>query len=132
METNGIAAVTASPAPMHQGKHFAALILAEAGLKPLVLERGKAVEERVRDVAEVQTGQIDDNSPVAQITYKKIAAVTQDKKLPPRLHKIPHQLVEGFNSLRLNKKIRRTSDLKGGVVLHLLFQKDVFLSDYAV
>lgn len=38
---------------------FAALILAEAGLKPLVLERGKAVEERARDVAEFQSGQID-------------------------------------------------------------------------
>ena len=38
---------------------FAALVLAEAGLKPLVLERGKAVEERVRDVAEFQSGQID-------------------------------------------------------------------------
>ncbi len=29
---------------------FAALILAEAGLRPIVLERGKAMDERVADV----------------------------------------------------------------------------------
>ena len=43
---------------------FAALILAEAGLKPLVLERGKAVEKRVDDVAAFQSGQID--APLAE------------------------------------------------------------------
>ncbi|HBV50991.1 MAG TPA: FAD-dependent oxidoreductase, partial [Clostridiales bacterium] len=30
---------------------FAALLLAEAGLSPIVVERGKQVEERIKDVA---------------------------------------------------------------------------------
>jgi uncharacterized FAD-dependent dehydrogenase len=44
---------------------FAALCLAEAGLKPVILERGKPVDERVRDVAQFwQTGKLDEGSNV--------------------------------------------------------------------
>ena len=44
---------------------FAALCLAEAGMKPIVLERGKPVEERVKDVAQFwQTGRLDPGSNV--------------------------------------------------------------------
>ena len=44
---------------------FAALILSEAGLKPIVLERGKAVEERVKDVRKFREN----------ITVDRVAAV---------------------------------------------------------
>ena len=44
---------------------FAALCLAEAGLKPILLERGKPVEERARDVALFwKTGRLDPRSNV--------------------------------------------------------------------
>ncbi|SHH91003.1 hypothetical protein SAMN02745823_01381 [Sporobacter termitidis DSM 10068] len=44
---------------------FAALCLAEAGLAPVVLERGKPVEERARDVERFwQTGALDEDSNV--------------------------------------------------------------------
>lgn len=44
---------------------FAALILAEAGLSPILLERGKAVEERAKDVQKFwETGSLDESSNV--------------------------------------------------------------------
>ena len=44
---------------------FAALILAKAGARPLLLERGKPVEERAEDIARFQqTGVLDPNSNV--------------------------------------------------------------------
>ncbi len=44
---------------------FAALSLAEAGLRPIVLERGRAVEDRIRDVEEFwKTGRLDTESNV--------------------------------------------------------------------
>lgn len=44
---------------------FAALILAEAGLKPIVLERGASMEERVRAVENFwETGQLDETTNV--------------------------------------------------------------------
>jgi uncharacterized FAD-dependent dehydrogenase len=44
---------------------FAALILAQMGYNPIVLERGKAVEERIKDVNQFwETGQLDTNSNV--------------------------------------------------------------------
>ncbi len=44
---------------------FAALILAQAGLRPIVLERGRKVEERTRDVEHFwETGELDVNSNV--------------------------------------------------------------------
>ena len=44
---------------------FAALVLAEAGLRPIVLERGKAVAERTADVRRFwETGELDDASNV--------------------------------------------------------------------
>ncbi len=44
---------------------FAALILAEAGLRPLVLERGKPCQERIRDVERFwTTGELDPESNV--------------------------------------------------------------------
>ncbi len=42
---------------------FAALVLAEAGLKPIVIERGKKVDERKKDVRHfVETGELDTES----------------------------------------------------------------------
>lgn len=42
---------------------FAGLILASAGLKPIILERGKCVEERKNDILKLQTsGELNENS----------------------------------------------------------------------
>ncbi len=59
---------------------FAALLLARAGLCPIVLERGKPVEERVRDVERFfQTGEL---SPSSNIQYGEGGAGTfSDGKL---------------------------------------------------
>lgn len=63
----GTAALEARPMVVGTGPAglFAALILAEGGYKPLVLERGKAVEERTRDVEEFwKTGELKEESNV--------------------------------------------------------------------
>lgn len=61
---------------------FAALILAETGLKPLVLERGKAVEERVEDVKRFHSGASDGPDPESNVQFGEGGAGTfSDGKL---------------------------------------------------
>ena len=61
---------------------FAALILAEAGLRPIVLERGKAVEERIQDVQKFQSGLASQPDPESNIQFGEGGAGTfSDGKL---------------------------------------------------
>lgn len=61
---------------------FAALILAEAGLRPIVLERGKSVGERVKDVLAFQTGKTDAPDPESNVQFGEGGAGTfSDGKL---------------------------------------------------
>jgi uncharacterized FAD-dependent dehydrogenase len=77
---------------------FAALCLAEAGLKPIVLERGKPVEARARDVALFwETGQLD---PASNVQFGEGGAGTfSDGKLTtgigdPRIPFVLRRFVE--------------------------------------
>ena len=57
---DGPAAIVVGAGP---GGLFAALRLIELGIKPIVLERGKTVTERQRDIAAIpHTGTVDENS----------------------------------------------------------------------
>ncbi|MBR4164339.1 MAG: hypothetical protein IKR11_12520 [Solobacterium sp.] len=77
---------------------FAALILAEGGCRPIVIERGKAVEERTKDVqAFFQTGIL---NPESNVQYGEGGAGTfSDGKLTtrskdPRIRKVFREFVE--------------------------------------
>ena len=77
---------------------FAGLILAEAGLKPLILERGKPVEQRSRDVEHFwSTGELDIRS---NVQFGEGGAGTfSDGKLTtgindPRIAKVNEEFVE--------------------------------------
>lgn len=77
---------------------FAALILAEAGLRPLVLERGRDAERRTRDVEHFwNTGQLD---PDSNVQFGEGGAGTfSDGKLTtgikdPRISKVKEELIE--------------------------------------
>ena len=69
---------------------FAALALAEAGLRPIVLERGERVEERVRDVTRFwETGVLDGESNVqfgeggaGAFSDGKLTTGTHDPRIP--------------------------------------------------
>ena len=76
----------------------AALILAESGLKPIIIERGKPVDERTKDVqAFFQNGILD---PSSNVQYGEGGAGTfSDGKLTtrikdPRVHKLLEEFVE--------------------------------------
>ncbi|MDO4870107.1 MAG: NAD(FAD)-utilizing dehydrogenase [Bacillota bacterium] len=61
---------------------FAALILAEAGFAPIVLERGKAVEERIEDVRRFQSGEMEAPDPESNVQFGEGGAGTfSDGKL---------------------------------------------------
>lgn len=77
---------------------FAGLVLAEAGLKPILLERGKAVEERSRDVDHFwKTGELDESS---NVQFGEGGAGTfSDGKLTtgindPRIAKVNEEFIE--------------------------------------
>lgn len=77
---------------------FAGLILAQAGLRPIVLERGKAVAERTRDVSKFwRTGELNEES---NVQFGEGGAGTfSDGKLTtgiksPYIHKILQELYE--------------------------------------
>ena len=78
---------------------FAALILAEAGLKPIVMERGKCVEERVADVEQFWT-QCAAPDPESNVQFGEGGAGTfSDGKLTTgikdiRIRKVLEELVE--------------------------------------
>lgn len=68
---------------------FAALILAEAGERPIVLERGKAVEERVEDVRRFQSGETDAPDPESNVQFGEGGAGTfSDGKLTTGIRNI--------------------------------------------
>lgn len=78
---------------------FAGLLLAEAGLKPLVLERGQDVDQRVEDVrAYWQSGIV---NPESNVQFGEGGAGTfSDGKLTtrikdPRIAKVTEELIEG-------------------------------------
>ena len=61
---------------------FAALILAEAGLRPIVLERGKPVEERNIEVMRFQSGETSEPDPESNVQFGEGGAGTfSDGKL---------------------------------------------------
>lgn len=77
---------------------FAALILAEAGLRPVVLERGRDADRRTRDVQHFwNTGELD---PVSNVQFGEGGAGTfSDGKLTtgikdPRIVKVKEELIE--------------------------------------
>ena len=77
---------------------FAALILAEAGLRPVVLERGRDADRRARDVEHFwSTGELD---PVSNVQFGEGGAGTfSDGKLTtgirdPRIAKVKEELIE--------------------------------------
>lgn len=76
---------------------FAALILAQAGLRPIIIERGKKVSERKKDVdAFFKTGSLNENS---NVQFGEGGAGTfSDGKLTtgindPRIHKVLQEFV---------------------------------------
>lgn len=77
---------------------FAALILAEAGLRPIVIERGRRVSERAEDVERFwETGELDENSNVqfgeggaGTFSDGKLTTGTKDK----RISKVLDELIE--------------------------------------
>ncbi|WP_069997398.1 NAD(P)/FAD-dependent oxidoreductase [Cellulosilyticum sp. I15G10I2] len=77
---------------------FAALILAQAGFRPIVLERGKSVEKRVEDVDLFwKTGKLDPSSNVqfgegGAGTFSDGKLTTQIKNI--RSHKVLEELVQ--------------------------------------
>ena len=77
---------------------FAGLILAEAGMKPLIIERGRCVEERSADVQRFFAEGILD--PESNVQYGEGGAGTfSDGKLTtriknPRIHKVLEEFVE--------------------------------------
>jgi uncharacterized protein len=78
---------------------FAALILAQAGMRPIVLERGKAAKERARDVQEFwKTGQLDTESNVqfgegGAGTFSDGKLTTQIKDPAGRCAKVIRELI---------------------------------------
>ncbi|MBE6046313.1 MAG: NAD(FAD)-utilizing dehydrogenase [Clostridiales bacterium] len=78
---------------------FAALVLAEAGLKPIVIERGKCVEERVADVEQFWT-KCEAPDPESNVQFGEGGAGTfSDGKLTTgikdiRIRKVLEELVE--------------------------------------
>ena len=115
---------------------FAGLVLAEAGLKPLILERGKPVEERSRDVEHFwETGELDAGS---NVQFGEGGAGTfSDGKLTtgisdPRIAKVNEEFVEagasdtilyrhmphiGTDVLReVVKRIRQKTESLGGTI----------------
>ena len=77
---------------------FAGLILAESGLKPLIIERGKPVEERSRDIEQYFRDGVPD--PDSNVQYGEGGAGTfSDGKLTTRIkderiHKVLGELIE--------------------------------------
>ncbi len=78
---------------------FAALLLAQAGLRPVLLERGKPALERVRDVARFwETGQLDPESNVqfgegGAGTFSDGKLTTQIKERGNRIRKVLEELI---------------------------------------
>lgn len=90
---------------------FAALILAEAGLAPIVLERGRPVEERVEDVRRFQNGETKSPDPESNVQFGEGGAGTfSDGKLTTgirdvRIRKVLEELVSaGADSSILYKQ----------------------------
>ena len=69
---------------------FAALTLAENGYRPLVIERGRPIEERVRDVETYWSGRIQNPDPNSNVAFGEGGAGTfSDGKLTTRIRD-PH------------------------------------------
>lgn len=116
---------------------FAALALAEAGCKPIVLERGKAVEKRVEDVEQFwKTGKLNPQSNVqfgeggaGTFSDGKLTTRVKDPRIPYILEKLVEAGAEssirylqhphiGTDKLRsIVKNIRLKIEQLGGQVL---------------
>lgn len=128
---------------------FAALILAEAGLRPIVLERGKAVDERVEDVRSFwQGGRL---NPESNVQFGEGGAGTfSDGKLTTgtrdiRKLKVTEELIRagadekiayknkphvGTDRLReIVKNIRMRVEELGGEILFSRRLDDLFISE---
>ncbi len=69
---------------------FAALTLAENGYRPLVIERGRPIEERVKDVETYWSGRIQEPDPDSNVAFGEGGAGTfSDGKLTTRIRD-PH------------------------------------------
>lgn len=104
---------------------FAALILAEAGYRPLVLERGREMERRIQDVETFwQTGNLDE---VSNVLFGEGGAGTfSDGKLTtgikdPRIFKVLETFVSAGakNDILYKHKPHIGTDVLRNVVIHL-------------
>ena len=132
---------------------FAALILAEAGLRPLVIERGKAVEERIADVERFWEAQTEPD-PESNVQFGEGGAGTfSDGKLTTgikdiRIRKVLEEFVEagadpailykhrphiGTDRLRqIVPEIRRKIERLGGEVRFSTRLEDLVIEDGAL
>lgn len=104
---------------------FAALILSEMGYKPLILERGNCVEERVTDVQKFwQEGILNEESNVqfgegGAGTFSDGKLTTQIKDI--RIHKVLKELVEagGNEEILYKQKPHIGTDVLRNVVINI-------------
>ncbi|HPS02436.1 MAG TPA: FAD-dependent monooxygenase [Candidatus Sumerlaeota bacterium] len=106
---------------------FTALLLAQVGLRPLLLDRGKSALERVRDVAHFwETGQLDPESNVqfgegGAGTFSDGKLTTQIKERGNRIRKVLDELIRAGAppEIAYEAKPHLGTDLLVGVVTRL-------------
>ena len=90
---------------------FASLILAEAGLKPIVIERGKPVDQRVTDVNDFREGKTEYPDPESNVQFGEGGAGTfSDGKL-----------TTGIKDVRIRKVLEEF--VSAGAYSDILFQQ---------